>query len=112
MPVTYERELLPWGNVHGLRLPKAAWQLAELQPLKPLVIDISPDGIFIRSNSKPAWSGAVTTHMSRLTKWGNSYGVQITSIARTVPNFLPGEYLNIAASSEGLLITKKVQINK
>lgn len=104
----YERELLPWGNVNGLRIPKAAWMKAGLEPLKPLVIDVSAEGVFIRSTTKPQWEGTVVTHLGRLTRWGNSYGVQLTGVARLVPAFLPGEFLKIYASEYGLLVKKVV----
>ncbi|ABS45642.1 MULTISPECIES: AbrB/MazE/SpoVT family DNA-binding domain-containing protein [Yersinia pseudotuberculosis complex] len=103
-----KKELLPWGNVMGFRLPASLRKLGQFEPNEELQVDITTDGLLIRKNTTDAnvHPATIMTTNGKFVRWGNSIGMQITGMMKAIPKFEVGELIVLELTSTGLLVTK------
>lgn len=103
---SFEKQILPWGNVQGIRLPKAACKKLFFEPGEELMIDVAPSGVYLRKPTKMMWQKAVLSVQGRVLQWGNSLGVQLTGAARMVPQFNKGDTILLELDEDGIFVMK------
>lgn len=102
----FEKQVLAWGNVQGIRLPKSACKKLLFEPGQTLMLDVAPTGVYLRKPTKMMWQEAVLSVQGRVLQWGNSLGVQLTGAARLIPQFNKGDMILLKLDEDGIFVMK------
>ncbi|HGF3969376.1 TPA: hypothetical protein ACF6VC_003339 [Yersinia enterocolitica] len=107
-----KKELLPWGNVMGFRLPATLRRLGQFEPNEDLLVDITIEGLLIRKSVVKAMPHPATimTVNGKFVRWGNSIGMQITGMMKAIPKFEVGELIVLELCNDGLMVTKFLKL--